>query len=112
MDTIRIRQGETEEFIVEIDDDLAESVSIIVKDLVSDVSPLIYESANFVDGVASLILEGSVTSIAVGDYIYQLTVVYSDGSVDKFPDPSVGDCGDECDFPEFIICAALDPGVS
>lgn len=117
---LKIRQGETLPLSVEDDDPTAETVTIIVKESVDDAVALISHSANFVDGstvdlplvarVADLTLESEITGIPSGNYIYQLTVVYSDGAIEKYPDAST--CEDECDFPEFIVCDALDPGVS
>lgn len=117
---LKVRQGETLSLSVEEDDTSAETVTIIVKESVDDVSPLIYHTANFVNGstvglplvarVADLTLDDGETGIPTGEYIYQLTVTYTDGLILKYPDAST--CEDECDFPPFVVCDALDPGVS
>lgn len=111
-DTLKlsVRQGETLPLTVDIDDIAAVSVSIIVKEDPTDASSTIYESAAFSNQIADLTIESSQTGVPVGEYIYQITVIYSDGSVEKYPDTT--NCDDDCQLPQFIVCEALDPGVS
>lgn len=110
MDTITIRNGASLSLQVNTDDDEAQSVAIIVKDTVNAASYLIFETANFTANVANLEISAAQTNITPGDYIYQLTVTNSDGTIEKYPD--VANCDGDCDFPEFIVCDSLDLGVS
>jgi hypothetical protein len=108
---LRVRQGATLPLTVEVDDETAVSVAITVKETADDLTPVIYNIANFdVNGVADLTIGSDDTGVPEGDYIYQLTVVFSDGTIEKYPDPAL--CGDNCTFPDFIVCESLDPGVS
>lgn len=110
MDTITIRNGESLSLQVNTDDTEAESVAILVKDTVNAASYLIYETATFTDKIANIEISASETNITPGDYIYQLTITNSDGTIEKYPD--VSNCDGDCDFPAFIICDSLDLGVS
>lgn len=104
--TISVLNGATLDF--EFDDTTdAETVSIIVKGNVSDASPQLYETATFTEGVANMSFP---VDIPAGTYIYQFTVIYTGGEVKKYP--SGADCDGECEFPSFIVCSSLDPGVS
>lgn len=104
--TISVLRGATLDFQFD-DTTAAQTVAIIVKANVSDASPLLYETENFVSGVANLSFP---VDIAAGTYIYQFTVNYTGGEVKKYPSGS--DCDGECIFPSFIVCSSLDPGVS
>ena len=108
-----IRQGETLPLTIEDTQDIptAQTATIIVKLTVDDLVPTINKTAPFANGAADLTLAASDTGIPDGTYIYQITVVHSDGVIEKYPDAD--DCEDnECDFPTLTICKALDPGVS
>lgn len=84
---------------------------ITVKSSASSPTTVISKSAPIVAGVADLTLAAASTQVADGDYVYQITVTYADGTVEKYPDQS--SCEDEaCEFPAFKVCEALDLGVS
>lgn len=100
------RQGETLQLGFEGDDD-AETVTIIVKATDDAANPSLIESASFVGGEATI---DTPVDIADGSYIYQITYTYTDGTIEKYP--STVDCEGECEFPAFVVCVALDPGVS
>ena len=106
MDTIKIRQGETLQIPIEADDSTAVSVQFqVVKD------GIIYldVTESFVDGKATIFTND--TLLEIGDYEYIITITYSDGVVDILPDPD--DCdGDDCEFPDFIVCKGKSIGVS
>lgn len=108
--TLKVRQGATLPLSVEVDDAAAETVAITVKTTADDLTPVIYKIASFLNQVADLTIDSEDTGVPEGNYIYQLTVVYSDGTIEKYPDPAL--CGDQCSFPDFIVCESLDPGVS
>lgn len=108
MDTLSVRREASLPLTITSDDLTANTVTLTVKASVDDISPLFTKTVSFNDsGVADLTLTPTDTDVPVGEYIYMLTVVYDDASVDKFPDTS--NCeDDECTFPEFIVCGALD----
>lgn len=110
---LNIRQGATLPLVVEDDDATADTATITIKVDIDSVVAFT-KTANFADGSADLALTASETlALPAGDYIYQLTIAYSDGVVDKYPDPEDSGCADgECDFPTLTICEALDSGVS
>ena len=70
-------------------------------------APVITKSAPFTDGVAYLSLAPVDTRIPLGEYKYQINVEYSDGSIEKYPEPQA-DCEDEDALPSFIVVEALD----
>ena len=96
MDKISIRQGETFQLPVEIDDASAQSVKLLVW---NDTTTIIDETVSFSDGKATI--DAGLISAPVGLYNYSVTITYSDGVVDILPD--VNDCT-ECDFPIFEVC--------
>lgn len=96
MDKISVRQRETFQLPVEIDDDTAQTVQLLVWD---DTSTIIDETENIVAGEATI--NAGIITDAVGLYKYSVTITYSDGVVDILPD--VNECTD-CDFPVFEIC--------
>ena len=104
---LKYREGETLQLGFVGDED-AETVTIIVKTSASAPTTSIIETDNFIDGEAFI---DTPVDINEGDYIYQVTYVYEDGTVEKYPD-ATGCEDDQCDFPAFTVCPALDPGVS
>jgi hypothetical protein len=111
MDDIKIRRGETLEMTVTADDDTADTLNLIVA--ASDGTVIINETENFstVDGDRVAVIRTDDTDHEEAEYEYMLTITYSDGVVDKMPDPA--NCEDEdCDLPTLTICKTLDSGVS
>jgi hypothetical protein len=109
--TLRYRQGENldERFTGDAD---AVTVSITIKESVSDALPLLVDDDTFVDGEAYL---NTLVDIPSGGgeraLLYQITYIYEDGRKDKYP--KAQDCeGDECAFGEFILCPSLDDEAS
>lgn len=68
---------------------------------------LIFNTANYVDGVATISLDGLDTAV-VGVYSYQVNENLSGGGIAKY---GTFDCSD-CEFGKVIICEALDGGIS
>jgi hypothetical protein len=103
---ISIRQGETLELTVTIDDLTASTVQLIVE---NDDGIIINETENFstVSGKRVALIETNNTDHDLGEYEYMLVVTYSDGVIEKLPD--VADC-EECSLPTLTICKSL--GVS
>ena len=96
MDKISVRQGETFQLPVEIDDTTAQTVQLLVW---NDTATIIDETEPFNDGKATI--DAGIITDAVGLYKYSVTITYSDGVVDILPD--ITECTD-CDFPEFEVC--------
>lgn len=108
---ITIRQGETLQVPVTINDDSAVTVRFVVAD--SDDVIVIDITENFTteDGKASATIMTDDTLIETGEYNYQLVITYSDGVIDILPDPD-GCIGGDCELPKFIVCESLLFGVS
>lgn len=103
---ITLRQGETLQIPVEADDLSAQTVQF---QAVKDGIIFIDETESFVDGKATIFTND--TLLEIGEYQYMLTITYSDGVIDKLPDPSACLNGD-CELPQLIICQGVFPGVS
>lgn len=95
MNKITVRQGETFQLPVTIDDDSAESVALKVW---SD-SEIINVEEVFVSGEATI--DAGLITDEIGEYSYSITITYSDGAIDILPD--VNNCS-SCEFPIFEIC--------
>lgn len=96
MNKISVRQGETFQLPVEIDDASAQTVQLLVWD---DSNTIIDETVSFSDGKATV--DAGIIIAPVGIYSYSVTITYSDGVVDILPD--VNECT-ECEFPVFEVC--------
>lgn len=105
MQDISIRQGETLSLSVTNDDLTADTLQLVVSDSNDDI--VINETANFttVEGVRGAEISTDDTDLTVGDYSYMLIVTYSDGVVEKLPDPD--DCEGDCELPTLTICKAI-----
>lgn len=106
---ITIRQGETLQIPIVADDTSALSVQFQVAS-----EGIVYidevETFTIVDDKAEATIETNATNLETGEYQYMLTITYSDGAIDKLPDP---DNCDGCDLPKFIVCEGeLEVGVS
>lgn len=93
------------------DDTDTGTATITVKSSADSPTVVISKSAAIAGGVADLTIDAEDTEIADGNYVYQITAVYGDGVVEKYPDQS-GCTDEECEFPAFKVCEALDLGVS
>lgn len=105
MDKITVRQNETFQLPVTIDDETAESVTLTVWN--SD-GVIISEPAEFVNGEATI--DAGIITSAIGLYQYSLDFVFSTGEIDTLPD--VTNCDGDCSFPEFEICEGTPQGGS
>ncbi len=106
MDTISIRYGESLTLPIDTGDATAQSADIYVG------KPgelyVITKNVSLIDGQGTFVLEASDTQIPLDTYYYQINVTDADGYVEKYPTPEI-DCDDcEGDFPQFIVCEALD----
>lgn len=104
MDTISIRYGE--DVTLPIDASNASAVSAALFVGLPGEAYVFTKTAALTDGVGVFELDSDDTSIPLGTYNYQINVTDDDGDVKKYPSPD-SDCED-CGFPEFIVCEALD----
>jgi len=109
MNDLSVRKGATLPLRIELSDVDAVSADFIVKKLIGDEVPVISLTKSFVSGVADLTLTSEQTKIEPGEYIYQITVNYEDDVVEKYPELSCNDDGDDImEFPKLIIGESLD----
>lgn len=110
MRSLKVAQKATLPLIVEDDDATALTARIVVKQSADAASTVLDKIASFSDGQADLTLTPGETNIPEGDYVYELIIAYSDGLVNKYPDPAK--CEDDCELPAFVVCPSLEGGVS
>jgi len=104
MDKITVRQGETLQIPVTIDDSTATTATLSVWD--DEGVVIIEETGTFVDNETTI--DAGVITQDVGEYNYGLQIEYSDGEIDSLPD-SAG-CDGDCEFPVFEICEGIPEG--
>lgn len=104
---ITIRAGARLTFTIQRADPNAVSATFIAEMdgvIITDTVP--YDS----EGVAVFQFDSPDTDV-VGTYDYQVNENFPTGSPDIYP--SLGDCfGDECEFPQLIICESLEEDIS
>ena len=107
MKDMSIRWGATLPLTLTNDEEGAETATLnLSKDGVLEFT----KTVNFVGLVADLSLTALETeTLDVGEYDYMVTVVYDDGTVEKYPDT---DGCDDCSLPILEICVANDQGES
>lgn len=66
------------------------------------------KTVSLTDGQGTFTFSSAETQIPLDTYYYQINVTNSDGYVEKYPSPE--DICEDCDteFPEFVVCEALD----
>ena len=109
MEDYKVIQGATLPLAVKVDtDEEPLTATIFLKKTVGGAVEYT-GTGNFVNGIADITIQADDTDgLDVGEYLYQITVVY-DGTpapVDKFPDEDECDDG-ECEFPKITICEKL-----
>lgn len=105
--------GETLPLTVSIDDPKALKATLYLAK--EGEAPTISKEVNFSNDpldlmppysrIVDLTLSDEETRIATGEYNYQIVIDYSDGTVNKFPDPVPGS---EESFPIITILPSLD----
>ena len=107
MDKLSVRRGASLPLSLKVDEDTALTATLVVKQVVTDVSPVFTIESSFTDLLADLTITSSDSDITPGDYLYQVTVTYSDGLIEKYPETQ--DCDDDqVDFPTLTIQPSLD----
>lgn len=99
---LKTRRGETLPIIWEIDETGADTATITISD--GD-TIILTKTVPFNGLTADLTLSASETDILVKKYEYMVTLVYTDGTVEKYPD--VSGCS-SCSLPVFEVCKAND----
>lgn len=106
MNNITVRRGESLQLPITIDDESAVNVTL---QIIKDDTEVVRITEYFVDKNATIFIEEVI--IPVDEYKYMLTVVYSDGVIDKLPD--ISDCHDSgCDLPNLIVCEGIFESIS
>ena len=104
---INIRYGETLKLTTTLTSDFANLTSLtFFVGLPGDTVPLISEIATLTNTEA--IVEILSFILPLGEYNYQYTAVFSDGTIEKFPNVDCGCVGNDCDLPKIIVHEALD----
>ena len=102
MDKISIRYGE--DLVLPVD---AGNTAYVSADIFIGKPGEVYvltRNTTLTDGKGVFIFSGVDTSLPLGEYNYQINVTDQDNRVTKFPSPTC----DECEFPKFVVCEALD----
>ena len=107
---LRVRQGATLQIPI-VADDVTATTAIL--DVFKDGVIYLTVSEPFVinDGKAETTLIEETVTLDIDDYEYTITVEYSDGFTEIYPDPD--DCmDDDCSLPTFTVCEGVPTGVS
>ena len=106
MDPITIRYGESLTLPLDAGDITAVSADIYVGR--PGAAYVLTKNILLVDGAGTFVLNSTDTSLPIGTYYYQINVTDSNGNVEKYPSPDASCDNCEGDFPQFIVCEALD----
>lgn len=106
MDPIIIRYGESLTLPLSTGDPFAVSADIFIG------KPgqvyILTKNIALVEGEGVFNFAPSETKLPLGTYSYQINVTDSLGQIEKYPSPDRGCTDCENDFPQFIVCEALD----
>ena len=106
MDPIIIRYGESLTLPIDTGDTTATQAAIYVGK--PGQTYIVSKTISLINGEGVFVLDGTDTQIPLDTYYYQINVTDADGYIEKYPTPQPN-C-DDCDteFPQFIVCEALD----
>src|SRR3990167_6347714 len=106
MDPISIRYGESLTLPLDTGDATAVSADIYI----GKPGEVYVLTQNIVltAGVGTFVFTTTDTELPLDTYYYQINVTDSGGYVEKYPSPEEDCEGCENDFPQFIVCEALD----
>jgi hypothetical protein len=106
MDSISIRYGETLTLPLDTGDTTDVSADIYIG------KPgqvfLLTKHITLSEGTGTFVFSGLETQIPLDTYYYQINVTDAGSNVEKYPSPEPGCDGCENDFPQFVVCEALD----
>lgn len=106
MEPIVIRYGESLTLPIDTGDVTDQSADIFVG------KPgevfIVTKHITLVEGLGTFVFDTTDTQIPLDTYYYQVNVTDVDGYVEKYPspEPTCDDC--DAEFPQFIVCEALD----
>lgn len=106
MDQISIRYGESVTLPLDTGD-----VTNVSADIYIGKPGEVYvltQNIVLVDGTGTFVFDTTDTAIPLDTYYYQVNVTDIDGYVEKYPSPDQTCDGCENDFPQFVVCEALD----
>jgi len=103
MDNLTVRQGETLPLLWENDEAGADTATLTISD---DSGVVLAITTTFEDLQADLTVSAEQTeALGIGLFDYMITLIYEDGTVEKYPD--VSGCN-ECELPQLEVCDAND----
>ena len=106
MESINIRYGESLTLPLSTGDQFAVSADMFVG------KPgqvyVLTKNITLVDGEGVFNFTPQETRLPLGTYSYQINVTDALGQVEKYPSPDRDCTGCENNFPQFIVCEALD----
>ena len=104
---INIRYGETLKLTTTLTSDFANLTSLtFFVGLPGDNIPLLSVPATLTATTA--IVEVQSFILPLGEYSYQYTAIFDDGTIEKFPNVDCGCVTDECNLPTITVHEALD----
>lgn len=106
MDSITIRYGEHLTLPLDTGDITDVSADIYIGK--PGEAYLFTQNITLTNGQGTFVLTSAETQIPLGTYYYQINVTDVDGYIQKFPSPESVCDGCESDFPQFVVCEALD----
>jgi len=106
MDPIIVRYGESLTLPLDAGDVTATSADIFIGK--PGQAYVLTKNITLTDGVGTFTFSTSDTQLPLDTYYYQINVTDGGGYVIKYPSPE--DICDDCDteFPQFVVCEALD----
>lgn len=106
MDSIAVRYGEDVTIPIDTGDTNDVSATIYIGN--PGETYILSKPASLTAGVGTFVFTATDMQIPLGTYHYQVNTTDNLGALEKYPSPNPGcdDCGG--DFPEFIVCEALD----
>lgn len=106
MDAISVRYGENVTLPIDTGDTTDVSATIYIGNP-GEVYTL-SKTVSLTDGTGTFEFTALEMEIPLGTYHYQINTVDEDGHTSKYPSPQEDCDGCDSDFPQFIVCEALD----
>lgn len=103
---LNVRWGATLPLTITNDESGADTATITIS---KDDAIEFTKTVSFTDLEADLTLDADETQLDPGIYDYMITIVYDDGTIEKYPD--IDGCSD-CSLPTLEVCDTNDNEVS
>lgn len=106
MDPIIIRYGESLTLPIDTGDTTAQSATMYVGK--AGQMYVMSKTISLSGGEGTFVFDSVDTEVPLDTYFYQINVTDVNGYIEKYPtpQPNCDDC--ESEFPQFIVCEALD----